>query len=389
MLCSVVLLTVIVSTRSSSEESPHVLQMDYWRDKSDDRMSESETTTATPYPKASAEPRKHLVFADTDEGRWDRASQPMSPEVGLEQRLRAWERAPREEQANWVTKNLETCPQHKYGPAANRQQHDQSDLIWHALNSSVISSLRDEAIHYLRWCQQSGKLNEEHQGQGRGLVFTAGNVDTFHRVLVTLKIIRNHLQSPLPAEIWSFPGEVPDEATLQELSDIGATLRVVEEAVKDAKRTKNYHIKATAIVRSRFREVLYLDSDNIPAASIAALLDPDTPAPTSNATSISQDTPSALTGIWESKAYQRHGAIFWVDFWKTSADNPVWSIIGVPCRDEWEQEAGVILVDKSRVLDAMLLAEYWQDSERYKFYLRTISDGDKVRNFYGTSFVQR
>ena len=78
---------------------------------------------------------------------------------------------------------------------------------------------------------------------------------------------------------------------------------------------------------------MYLDSDNMPAASIAAALETstaeDAPLQTpsyANKTSIAQDSPTALTGIWESIAYKRHGAMFFVDFWRTSADNPVWSI---------------------------------------------------------------
>lgn len=65
----------------------------------------------------------------------------------------------------------------------------------------------------------------------QGLVFTAGNADTFSRVLTTLKLLNStYLASPMPAEIFSFPGEEPDEETRAELERLGARLRVVREA---------------------------------------------------------------------------------------------------------------------------------------------------------------
>lgn len=62
--------------------------------------------------------------------------------------------------------------------------------------------------------------------------------DTFSRVLLTLKLLHNHLNSPLPSEIFSFPGEIPDPEVKKELESLGAKLRVVEDAVRDGKRTK-------------------------------------------------------------------------------------------------------------------------------------------------------
>jgi alpha 1,2-mannosyltransferase len=56
-------------------------------------------------------------------------------------------------------------------------------------------------------------------------------------------MLNNHFHTHLPAEIFSFPGEVPDDETRKELEKYGATLRVVESATRDGSRTKNYHIK--------------------------------------------------------------------------------------------------------------------------------------------------
>ena len=53
------------------------------------------------------------------------------------------------------------------------------------------------------------------------------------------------------------------------------------------------HIKSQAIITSPFREVLYLDSDNIPA------IDPD----------------HASEGLFRSEAFKHFGLMYWPDFW--------------------------------------------------------------------------
>ncbi|BGP43439.1 hypothetical protein JCM10449v2_007474 [Rhodotorula kratochvilovae] len=320
--------------------------------------------------------------------RFERARKPLPVAAGLEERLRAWEDdAPGwgVESADWVRKNLEFCPPHRIRPNQNSDLLNNAHLVWSSMNSSRVMQLRGEMAAYLRKREREGAMGEKAWGEGKGLVFTAGNADTFSRVLLTLKMLRNHLHTSLPAEIFSFPGEEPDAETRAALEEYGATLRVVEDAMRDESRTKNYHIKATAIIRSRFREVLFLDSDNIPAASLMPL---DSPVPkpvldaarernTSDLWSVRREDGTEEeawgkpSGLWESKAYQRLGAI-----WRTQADNSIWAIIGVPCRDEWEQEAGQILVDKRRNLDALLLAEWMMDSSRFKFWFN-FSDGDK------------
>jgi alpha 1,2-mannosyltransferase len=118
----------------------------------------------------------------------------------------------------------------------------------------------------------------------------------------------------------------------------------------DAQRTQ-WHIKATALIESSFQQILYLDSDNMPAVSL--------------------DGPDS---VFEAPGFQRLGAMFWPDYWKTVAHNPVWQIIGVQCRDEWEQEAGQMLIDKAKHLDVLRLTEYML--LRYKTWF-VLSDGDK------------
>lgn len=162
-----------------------------------------------------------------------------------------------------------------------------------------------------------------------------------------MRLLRWHFNSTLPAEVFSFPNEEPAEDVAADLQELGVRLRKVDFA-KDQGKLKSYHLKAAAVLETNFQEVLFLDSDNYPAADVGLLFD--------------------------SKAYQRLGAFFWPDYWKETPINPVWQLIGVQCRDEWTQEAGVFLIDKARHLDALTMVDYML--KKHETYYE-FSDGDK------------
>ncbi|KAH8929995.1 glycosyltransferase family 71 protein [Atractiella rhizophila] len=282
---------------------------------------------------------------------WQSPTPPLPLHATLDERLQSWIDAPLAEPSDMVAWHAQTCSSKLLHKNMNKVQLENSHILWSALNRSTLLSLRYELADHLR-SERKRIEGEEYHGQGRGLVFTAGNADTFSRVLLTLRILNDTAkegQSLPPAEIFSFPNEVPSEDVALSLSEMGATLRTLP-LVKDKKKRKNYHMKASSILHSSFRQVLYLDSDN-PPADLSALLD-----------------------LWDSKAYKRLGALFWPDYWKTGADNPIWSIIGTQCRDEWEMEAGQILIDKGQHYDALVLTEYMLVNHEFWY---NFTDGDK------------
>jgi hypothetical protein len=114
-------------------------------------------------------------------------------------------------------------------------------------------------------------------------------------------------------------------------------------------RTLNgWELKPYAILHCPFREVLYLDSDNV------SLVNPDF--------------------LFGTAQYQETGAIFWPDFGRLKADRSIWHLTGVPYRDEPEFESGQIVVDKERCWKPMLLT-MWMN-EYSDFWYRHIH-GDK------------
>lgn len=111
---------------------------------------------------------------------------------------------------------------------------------------------------------------------------------------------------------------------------------------------RRFQVKAAAIINSRFRHVLYLDSDNIPTRDPAFL--------------------------FETAEYKKTGAIFWPDFWKTAADNKIFKILHIQCTDTWEQESGQIVVDKRKHWIPLQLA--WFMQFYHELYFRLLN-GDK------------
>ena len=183
--------------------------------------------------------------------------------------------------------------------------------------------------------------------------------DTFDRVLVSLRLLRNSYNSSLPALIFHFPSESPSQAQLAEFATLDAHVSSLTSLDKaGGGRTKSFHLKGAALVEAtkRFDDVLMLDSDNIPVRDPAFLFD--------------------------SVEFREMGAVFWPDYWKDQPENvsptshvfrsihlgsairggltivksgsesqAIWSILGVQCRDEFTIEAGQVLLRKSDHLD--------------------------------------
>ena len=168
----------------------------------------------------------------------------------------------------------------------------------------------------------------------------AGNADTLERVKWSVAYMRSQ-GTTLPVQVYHFPSEAPpaDAQIRTELSELAVELVEATGQSKDEGKTKSYHLKALAVVQCPWREVLYLDSDSIP------LRDPE----------YMFDSPSYLrTRFWATP-----------DYWKTSANNPMWAILGIRCRNECEMEAGQIFVDKKYHLDVFVSHQSRARSSRF------------------------
>ncbi|KWU45631.1 hypothetical protein RHOSPDRAFT_32939 [Rhodotorula sp. JG-1b] len=292
-----------------------------------------------------------LRFAPTQD--WISPSPALPRSATLDDRLEAWLAAPVGTSKTWNAFNSLTCG----NPSVRREQnqlHFRNNLeFWNGIDEDRVRELRQELVGVLRTEERNGRFDAVASSGPlkRGIVWTAGNADTFDRVLVSLRLLRNSYNSSLPALIFHFPSESPSEGHLAEFATLDAhvsSLTALDKA--GGGRTKSFHLKGAALVEAtkRFDEVLMLDSDNIPVRDPAFLFD--------------------------SVEFKEMGAVFWPDYWKDQPENAIWSILGVQCRDEFTIEAGQVLLRKSDHLDAILLVEYMLQDWEFWFQL---SDGDK------------
>ncbi|WRT64911.1 uncharacterized protein IL334_001850 [Kwoniella shivajii] len=283
----------------------------------------------------------------------DIASDSLPVSATLRERLDAWRDAPggrgeiegEVEHGGFVQWNLEQCDTIHEQHNTHMIQH--SANVWASVNRTSLHQYRMELIDHMEGVLASGVI--DNYGSGRGIVMVAGNADTLQRVKWSLGMLRDY-GSELPVQIYHFPSERPgdDDPIRAELKVLGAELVEAAGQTKDAGKNKSYHLKALAVVQAPFREVLYLDSDSIPTRDPAYMFD----APN----------------------YRRLGIWATPDYWKTSANNPIWSIMGVKCRNEWEMETGQMFIDKKLHLDVFLLIKYMLENHEFWFYF---SDGDK------------
>ncbi|KAG2184675.1 hypothetical protein INT43_000588 [Umbelopsis isabellina] len=195
--------------------------------------------------------------------------------------------------------------------------------------------------------------NYSQQFEGTGIVFTAGNKDTLNRTVTVIKLLRQY-GCNLPVEVWHLDDEKPNDIENEELLSLNAASKdlsdskLVRPIQKKRDAEKQFQIKAAAILNSKFEQVLYLDSDNIPTR------DPEY--------------------LFSSKEYQETGALFWPDFWKTHPENKIYDILNIQCKNTWEQESGQIFVDKQRNWVPLQLSWYLQSQHELYFQLL---NGDK------------
>ncbi|KAI8368463.1 mannosyltransferase putative-domain-containing protein [Blakeslea trispora] len=234
--------------------------------------------------------------------------------------------------------------------------------FWQHLSDTTVQ------VYQRRWQTyiSSIKRTDIPSFDGRGIALVAGNRDTFNRALTTIKLLRYQYKCSLPIEIWHLNDEQPNPSVVSELNKLAdVTTRDLsdERLIKPIRERRNadkqFQIKAAAIINSSFREVLYLDSDNVPVTD-----------------------PSFLFDVQE---YQATGALFWPDFWKTHGENKIFDVLNIECLDEWEQESGQMVIDKEKSWLPLQLAWYMQKhSDVYFQFL----NGDKDTFKYAWQALQ-
>ncbi len=184
---------------------------------------------------------------------------------------------------------------------------------------------------------------------GRGVVISGGGVKYFTNAWVCINMLRRS-GCALPIQLWFLGKEEVDK-------EMTSLIKSLEVDCIDATAVRKHHparilggwgLKPYAILNSSFREVLFLDADNVPMAN-----------------------PEFL---FESPEYRQTGAIFWPDYGQLKKTQAIWDNCGLPRPEGPEFESGQIVVDKQRCWNALCLAMWF--NENSDFYYQHLY-GDK------------
>lgn len=193
--------------------------------------------------------------------------------------------------------------------------------------------MQDEAI-------RSTPPYPAEQFGGAGIVMLAGGPRYYTNAWVCLTMLRRVLGCRLPIQVW-YRG--PDEMSPQMIDmlhpfDVECIDALEVRRGYPTRTFGGWELKSYAILHCPFKDVIWLDADNVP------LIDP----------SILLSRPE----------YQATGAIFWPDLGSIGRESAIWEICRVPYRDEPAFETGQIVVDKERCWNALQLTRHlneWSD----------------------------
>lgn len=187
--------------------------------------------------------------------------------------------------------------------------------------------------------------------EGKGIVICAGGKSYFTCCWILINVLRNELNCKLPIEVWYRGEEITPELD-KELMRFDVTSHNVEDYYDIPPGMSGYVMKPMAILFSSFKEVLFLDADNV------CTMDPEF--------------------LFDLPEYKEYGAIFWPDFWTTDRFNQIWEIIGVPSNNGKEQESGQVLINKEFCWRELNLALYFNINNRI-YYNYLVGDKDTFR----------
>ena len=189
-----------------------------------------------------------------------------------------------------------------------------------------------------------------YEGAGRGIATMARGVDFVASAWVMIRLWRS-LGCSLPVEVWVMEDRARLPLIEEAFAPFGVEVRHLDLPVDpNAERSSLFAAKPEVLVRSRFREVLWLDADSFPVRDPGFL--------------------------FEDAAYLGTGAVFWPEPEGYVSTLPeAWRMFGVERDLETsEVQGGELLVNKARVSSALHLTRWC--NQQYAVTYRVLS-GDK------------
>ena len=212
----------------------------------------------------------------------------------------------------------------------------------------------------LRVCVRQGPDYEEYpegKYEGQGVVMCAGGRLQIVNAYSVVRALRK-FGCELPVQMYyAGPSEMSAEA-VQVFNDLDVTVLDIYHSLEGADAElplRGFQIKAFAVLHSSFEQVLWLDSDAVPATNV--------------------------THVFSSETFNKHGSLFWQDW----SRDPHWltpqfmAAYGLHMHvGERELEAGQFVLWKRRTWHALQLVLYMNRNFPH-FYRRLYGDKDTWR----------
>lgn len=215
------------------------------------------------------------------------------------------------------------------------------------LKQSDVAFLRD----HVRAVESELLPYPEGLFEGRGVVTIGGGLKYLVPAWVMINMLRRS-GSTLPVEMWFPVNELPPLDVESALTQLGVTCRRLDQR---SLGQSGYSIKAAVLLLTRFREVLFLDADNVP------LRDP--------------------TPLFTAPQYLSSGALLWKDFWDNYAAPQVSEVLELrpPGLPPDSFESGQMLIDKKTHWRGLQMAVFFNLWGRVWWSLLTsvLGYGDK------------
>ena len=213
------------------------------------------------------------------------------------------------------------------------------------LTKSAVKSLQKEWMHF---ANNEISPYPDNKFKGRGIVICSGGIKYFTCAWIAVKIIRKW-GCKLPIEIW-YKGDELSPSSIKEMSEQNVFCKNILDYGDDS--SHGWVLKPLSILHSNFKEIIYIDADNV------CLSDPE--------------------ALFEMEGYKETGALFWPDYWETAEDNPIWNIMKVPYRPMKEQESGQMVIHKEKCWKALNLCCYLNRMSHI-YYKLLLGDKDTFR----------
>ncbi|KAJ3121826.1 hypothetical protein HK098_003340 [Nowakowskiella sp. JEL0407] len=192
----------------------------------------------------------------------------------------------------------------------------------------------------------------------RGIAIVIGDPRHINFLNTSLIMLRKY-GCKLPVEVWSFSHELNDnhrkEVLAHHTPDAPVYLRFADDETNylpiERGSGNGYHVKVAVTVNAGFEHLLFLDVDTM------VIRNPEF--------------------LFDSEEYFEYGAIFWPDYWKTHSFNPIWRWFGQPCVDEWEQESGVMVINRRAQWRALALLWFVNKDNKIRDWHQKFLHGDK------------